>query len=95
MKMRLARKSSSMSRLLLPLKLASLQSFSQESELLMHSHPLMLLIRDIVPAIVRTVLPIMAIAMGDGIMVMVMCMAVSSAVTKATEASNRAIHIGL
>lgn len=28
-------------------------------------------------------------------MVMVMCMAVSSAVTKATEASNRAIHIGL
>ena len=27
--------------------------------------------------------------------VMVMCMAVSSAVTKATEASNRAIHIGL
>ena len=53
------------------------------------SHP------DIVPAIVRTVLPIMAIAMDDGIMVMVMCMAVSSAVTKATEASNRAIHIGL
>ena len=95
LKMRLARKSSSMSRLLLPLKLASLQSFSQESELLMHSHPLMLLIRDIVPAIVRTVLPIMAIAMDDGIMVMVMCMAVSSAVTKATEASNRAIHIGL
>ena len=77
------------------LKLASLQSFSQESELLMHSHPLMLLIRDIVPAIVRTVLPIMAIAMDDGIMVMVKCMAVSSAVTKATEASNRAIHIGL
>ena len=49
----------------------------------MHSHPLMLLIRDIVPAIVRTVLPIMAIAMGDGIMVMVMYMAVSSVVIEA------------
>lgn len=59
----------------------------------MHSHPLTLLIRDIVPAIVRTVLPIKAIAMGDGIMVM--CMAVSSAGTKATEASNGVIHVGL
>lgn len=95
MMMRLSRKSSSMSRLLLPLKSASLQSFSQELELLMHSHPLTLLIRDIVPAIVRTVLPIMAIAMGDGIMVMVMCMAVSSAGTKATEACNGVIHVGL
>ena len=56
---------------------------------------LTLLIRDIVPAIVRTVLPIMAIAMGDGIMVMVMCMAVSSAGTKATEACNGVIHVGL
>ena len=92
---RQSRKSSSMSRLLLPLKSASLQSFSQELELLMHSHPLTLLIRDIVPAIVRTVLPIMAIAMGDGIMVMVMCMAVSSAGTKATEACNGVIHVGL
>ena len=82
-----------MSRLLLPLKSASLQSFSQELELLMHSHPLTLLIRDIVPAIVRTVLPIKAIAMGDGIMVM--CMAVSSAGTKATEACNGVIHVGL
>ena len=95
LKMRLSRKSSSMSRLLLTLKLASLQSFSQGSELLIHSHLLMILIRDIVPAIVRTVLPIMAIAMDDGTMVMVMCMAVSSAVTKATEASNGVIHIGL
>ena len=84
-----------MSRLLLLLKLASLQSFSLESELLMHSHPLALLIRDIVSAIVRTVLPIMAIAMDDGIMVMVMCMAVSSAATKAMEASNGVIHIGI
>ena len=33
--------------------------------------------------------------MDAGIMVMVMCMAVSLAVTKATEASNGVIHIGL
>ena len=93
MKTRLSRKSSSMSRLLLPLKLASLQSFSRESELLAHFHPHIRLIRDIVPAIVRTVLPIMATARDGGIMVMVMCMAVSSAVTKAMEAFNGAIYI--
>lgn len=84
-----------MSRLLLPLKLASLQSFSRESELLAHFHPHIRLIRDIVPAIVRTVLPIMATAMDGGIMVMVMCMAVSLAVTKAMEAFNGAIYIWL
>ena len=93
MKMRLSRKSSSMSRLLLPLKLASLQSFSQESELLAHFHPHIRLIRYIVPAIVQTVLLIMATAMDGGIMVM--CMAVSSAVTKAMEAFNGAMYIWL
>ena len=95
MKMRLSRKSSSISRLLLPLKLASLQSFSQESELLAHFHPHIRLIRYIVPAIVQTVLLIMATAMDGGIMVMVMCMAVSSAVTKAMEAFNGAMYIWL
>lgn len=73
----------------------AIRSLNDDFSCIINTHPLMLLIRDIVPAIVRTVLPIMAIAMDDGIMVMVMCMAVSSAVTKATEASNRAIHIGL
>lgn len=76
------RKSSSMSRLLLPLELASLQSFSLESELLMHSHPLTLLIRDAVLATVRTAHRIMGIAMGDGIMVMTIRTAVSLAGTK-------------